>query len=109
MNELQLIKTFVLVDDFCKRFLPKWKKRLIGKNVIERKDCLKVSEIITILILFNSSNVLYFKSFYLANFDILKEYFPKLPSYQRFVLLQRKAFIPLMAFSSALNEVCKEE
>lgn len=102
MNELQLIKTFTLIDDFCKRFLPKWKKNLIGNNFIERKDSLKISEIITILILFNSSNILYFKSFYFANYDILLKYFPKLPSYQRFVLLQKKAFIPLMAFSRFL-------
>jgi len=102
MNELQLIKTFTLIDDFCNRFLPKWKKNLIGNNFVERKDSLKISEIITILILFNSSNILYFKSFYFANYDILLKYFPKLPSYQRFVLLQKKAFIPLMAFSRFL-------
>jgi hypothetical protein len=71
MNELQLIKTFTLIDDFCNRFLPKWKKNLIGNNFVERKDSLKISEIITILILFNSSNILYFKSFYFANYDIL--------------------------------------
>lgn len=109
MNELQLIKTFVLIDDFCKRFLSKWTKSLIGKSgIIDRKDCLKTSEIITILILFNSSNILYFKSFYLANFDTLKKYFPKISSYNRFVLLQKKAFIPLMAFSRFLMRFARK-
>ena len=98
MNELQLIKTFTLIDDFCKRFLPKWKQRLVGKCILERKDSLKISEIITILVLFNSSNISYFKYFYLNNFDIIKEYFPLLPSYKRFTKLQQKAFIPLISF-----------
>jgi len=78
---------------------------LIGKQILERKDCLKTSEIITILILFNSSNITYFKYFYLYNYHTLKEYFPKLPSYKRFTKLQQKAFIPLMAFNRYLLRI----
>jgi len=63
-----------------------------------RTDCLSMSEIITILIWFNNCDMSHFKSFYHSFHELLLIYFPKLPSYKRFINVQKKAFIPMIFF-----------
>lgn len=46
---------------------------------------LRVSEILTILISYHYSRFKCFKHYYLCNFNVLKSYFPNIPSYNRFV------------------------
>ena len=62
--------------------------------------CLSVSEIMTIQILFQMVRHPNFKTFY-TGFLMLywKQYFPKLPSYQRVVELMSRAIFPLTLFS----------
>jgi len=106
-DELEIIKIFFYVDEFCKQFIPVWNKYLIGNREIKRirKDVLSYSEIITILILYHNSKTKNFKEFYnnwLYN-KLLKNYFPNIPCYDRFLVLQRKAVIPLLSFIQYLK------
>lgn len=111
-NELSTINIFCEFDDFCKKFLPFWKKQLIksGKQKrADRKDCLSTSEIMTILILFQTSGYKNFKAFYTGHFkNILKLYFSKLPCYNRFLDIEKKAFIPLLTFLQYKNSMSKK-
>lgn len=100
MTGMQLTLIFCLVDDFCKRIMPEFRRNLIddGKKIRVRTDCLSESEIITILIWFNLSGFNCFKHFYLSNNTNLKLYFPKIPSYKRFVFAQKKTFALINIF-----------
>lgn len=107
-NELPIINIFCEIDDFCKKFIPFWKKQLIesGKQKrADRTDCLSISEIMTILICYQNSKIKNFKSFYytIARNSLIK-YFPNLPSYNRFLDVEKKAFIPLIAFLQYKNQ-----
>src|SRR5215472_1624100 len=56
-----------------------------------------VSEIITILLVLHSSRYKYLKSFYQGVMgDVLRQYFPGMPCYERFVTIQKSVFIPLL-------------
>lgn len=100
MFDSQLISIFCTVDSFCKFFLPKWEKIMLndGKKHRKRTDCLEISEIVTILIWFNGSGFDCFKHFYQSCERDLKSYFPRIPSYQRFVNVQQKAFVVIFFF-----------
>lgn len=106
MTGMQLTPIFCLVDDFCKNILPEFRKRLIGdgKKLRVRKDCLSESEIITILIWFNLSGFKCFKHFYLSCNVDLRNSFPRIPCYERFVTLQKKSFIWMNLFLRFLTE-----
>ena len=67
------------------------KKKRIYKH---RIDTLSESEIITTLILYQLSQYKNLKKFYndYCN-EILKIYFPKLPSYSRFIELEKQVYI----------------
>jgi hypothetical protein len=99
MNNLDEI--YVNVDDFMKNFIDEWNKMLIssGEKQRLRNPKLSPSEIITIVILFHQSNYRTFKHFYL-NFvsQYLKEEFPGLVSYSRFVRLQQSILVPLCSY-----------
>jgi hypothetical protein len=57
------------------------------------------SEIITILLVLHSSGCKYLKSFYQGVMgDILRQYFPGMPCYERFVTLQQSLLMPLICF-----------
>ncbi len=114
INEIELVKLYCQIDQFCKKFIPIWQKNLMQSSKKTdnfrirryRKDCLNYSEIITILILYNSSSYSCFKYFYLDFVaKDLKEFFPKLPHYSRFTIMQKKAFIPMLSF---LLYLCKK-
>jgi hypothetical protein len=112
MNSLQLTSIFTIIDDFCKEFLPSMEKTLV--EYVERKrrrrrgNCLKISEIITILIWFNNSGMNCFKHFYHSFHEVLKLNFPLIPSYDRFLTIQQKAFIPLIYFLKYLSSLSEE-
>lgn len=92
-----LTELFCSIDDFCKQFIPTWKKKLIGSS--RGPNCsLHLSEIITILILFHQSNFRTFKHFYSYVQKIFSKEFPNLLSYSRFVRIEKRVFIPLFAY-----------
>lgn len=100
----QLIGIFCDVDDFCKEFEASWhnfsKEHGLRKRI--RLDVLGLSELMTIAIMFHFSHMRTFKAFYFMTLrGPWRRYFPKLPSYQRLVLLTQDIALPLQAFLSS--------
>lgn len=97
----RLVETFCEVDDFCQAFVPQWEAYLLGTGTAPRgpQPGLVVSEIITILLVLHSSRFKYLKSFYQGVMgNVLRQYFPGMPCYERFVTIQKSVFMPLMFF-----------
>jgi hypothetical protein len=92
-----LLELFCHVDDFCKAFLPHWNKQLLSaRRPRGRRPSLCMSEIMTILIHFHQSNYRNFKAFYLEHvMTHLRNEFPGLVSYNRFVELIPSVIVPL--------------
>jgi hypothetical protein len=96
-----LLELFCDVDDFCKAFLPEWRKQLLSVGEIQRQRerSLAVSEIMTILIHFHQSHYRNFKAYYT---DYVQERlhgeFPGLVSYTRFVEFIPSVLIPLCVY-----------
>lgn len=94
-----ITKLFCSIDDFWKSFKLQWCKNQIGYTSSRGPSCgLSMSEIMTIMILFHQSNYRTFKYFYFFLLENYRDAFPKMPSYSRFVSLQKKSFIPLFAY-----------
>jgi hypothetical protein len=114
---LSLISIFCDVDDFCKEFEPEWKRifienqhqRLIGdkKERRNRKTQLALSEAMTIVIMFHKTRYRTFKDYYQRYVLIfLKQYFPSILSYSRFVNLMKTCLFPLFIFSQSCLGEC---
>jgi len=96
-----LVELFCDVDDFCQTFEPYWNHQLLqsGLRQRQRRRRLSLSEIMTILIHFHQSHYRNFKAFYRLHVRrSLKNDFPGLVSYQRFVEYIPSAFVPLMVY-----------
>jgi len=98
---MSLVEMFCNVDDFCQEFEPKWEQYQLenGLRQRRRKSRLSLSEVMTIIIHFHQSNYRTFKAYY-TNYVLkyLRNDFPGLVSYSRFVRLKGQAFVPLMLF-----------
>lgn len=104
MNIDQLTHIFCQIDDFCKEFYKKMAEFLLPSNKRKGprgpKCCLSDSEIMTIIILFQSSGYRNFKVFYNQFVKIfLNNEFPNLPSYQRMIELLSRVIVPLCIFT----------
>ncbi|OGN65043.1 MAG: hypothetical protein A2888_03295 [Chlamydiae bacterium RIFCSPLOWO2_01_FULL_28_7] len=95
---LDITKLFCSVDDFWKSFYLKINKTLIGKPSRGPASNLSMPEIMTIMIMFHQSNFRTFKYFYLYLIHNHIKEFPRLPSYSRFVHIEKSAFVPLFAY-----------
>jgi hypothetical protein len=94
-----LIDIFCLIDDFCKKFEVNIKqKSLPNPNRKRHRSCsLSLSEIMTIIVLFQLSHYRTMKDFYLNYVHVyLKKEFPQLVSYNRFIELIPYALTPLL-------------
>lgn len=91
---------FVEVDDFWSAFGQDYERRLLadGQRHRRRRGQLCLSEIMTILIAFQSSNFRDFKHFYAYLGRHHRQDFPDLVSYSRFVSWIPRATIPLFAY-----------
>lgn len=92
---------FCHVDDFCQTFEPLWHKQLIshGFQTRQRRKCLCLSEIMTILIVFHANHYRNFKHYYLEEVCChFRAEFPHLPSYQRFIEWMPSTLIPLCVY-----------
>lgn len=98
----KVIEFYVLIDDFNQEFEVEIKKHLLeskaeGKRL--RTSQLSNSEIMSILLLFHYGQFTNLKSFYTMYVCVhMKELFPDLVAYNRFVELQKKVAVPLMIF-----------
>ena len=95
-----LVELYCSVDDFWKFFKNEWDKHLISRTWPHGPDPeLSTPEMMTIIILFHQSHFRNFKHFYCDYvLKFLKQEFPKLISYSRFVYLMKNLFVPLFAF-----------
>lgn len=101
--EHQLVSIFCQMDDFSKQLDNQVKRTLLLGSASRGPNCgLTNSEIATILVMAHYVRFRDFKTFYC---DFLKKYwkhyFPKLPTYQRFIELMKRAILPLILFISA--------
>jgi hypothetical protein len=96
-----LEEIFCLIDDFCKHFHASQSNLFLPnpQRVRKRPSRLTLSEIMTILVLFQFSHYRTFKDFYLSCLSSqYKSAFPKLTSYTRFLELMPFAVLPFMVF-----------
>ena len=99
LNPLKLIEIFCQVDDFVSSLEKLSSKSLIGSGSPHavNKPSLSHSEMMTIEILYHLSGYKCFEYYYkdLVENGCMREYFPKAPSYTRFVQLKPR-LLPLM-------------
>lgn len=106
MQEL-LIPMFCDIDDFCMILERSFKSHsLEGNNrgtfKLTTSKTLCLSEIMTIISYFQVSGYRNFKTYYTKHVStVLKPYFPRLVSYNRFVELMTEALIPLVLYIHA--------
>ena len=97
-----LVEIYVEIDDFCKtdeRILKAWSKAKPGPS-----PKLSLSEVMTILVYYHHQSYKNFKSYYTEYVqNHLKQDFPDLVSYNRFIELVPRAFLPMCLF---LNYRC---
>ena len=104
----QIISIFCDIDDFCKEL-----GGYVQNGLLEDKEkkpkrgpkpILSGSEVVTIMILFQMSKFRNFKAFYTTFLTTYwKHYFPKLPSYNRFIELIKYSITPLTMYSTIKN------
>jgi hypothetical protein len=102
MDTNQLTRIFCETDDFCKELNQYTINKLLPSNTHKRGPscCLSESEIMTILIFFQSSGWRNFKNYYVGFLSTYwKKEFPKLPSYNRFIEIMNRVIFHLTLFS----------
>jgi len=93
-----ILPLFSSIDDFCQAFEPTFKVKLLESGTVhrQRKATLTLSEVMTIIVWFQHSSYRTFKHYYQKEVCLhLRDEFPKLVSYTRFVELIHSALIPL--------------
>jgi len=98
---MSLLELFCAVDDFCQVFRPKWQQMLLSQRIRQRRreSKLSLSERMTIIIHFHQSGYRTFKDYYLQHVSVhLRQEFPALVSYARFVELMPQTIMPLMVY-----------
>jgi hypothetical protein len=100
----RLVEDFCQFDDFCQAFGPHWQARLLSQEAQPAKKRgpqagLADSEIMTILVLYHSSQFRNFRTFYEGVvLTLLRSAFPKAPSYARFIAVTKHVWVPLTVF-----------
>lgn len=98
---MSLLELFCAVDDFCQAFEPHWQQMLFSQGLRQRRREAKLclSERMTLLIHFHQSGYRTFKDYYLRHVcQHLRQAFPGLVSYTRFVELMPQTLLPLMVY-----------
>ena len=96
----ELLAIFCDTDDFCKEYEEYCTHHLLlSREEIIPQTRMYLSEIITIVIYFHLSHYRTFKWYYKDYVEeILKPYFPKPVSYNRFVEIMRMAIVPMTLY-----------
>jgi hypothetical protein len=98
---MSILDLYCSVDAFWQRFEPRWERELLaaGQHRRHRATRLHPAEILTILILFQQSGYRTFKGFYCEHVQVhLRQEFPQLVSYTRFVDLMPRFLVPLAVY-----------
>lgn len=97
----KLIETFCDVDDFCQMFIEQCHNQLIESGEKKRKRTCRLTpaEIMTLLIHFHQFHYRDFKNYYLNYVSKeLRNYFPELLSYTRFLGVTASVVIPICSY-----------
>jgi len=99
----KITEIFCIIDDFCLEFEKAKSGHILPEQTAKKRRnrsfTLSDSEVITILILFHAGQFRNLKHFYLHYVSQhLRNEFPRLVSYNRFVELQQKATMPMAIF-----------
>ena len=98
----KVIEIFVPVDDFCVEFsscIQQFRLKNAEVKHRNRQASLSDSEIISILIFFHFGSFTNFKHYYNNYVKVhLKDCFPDLVSYNRFIELQQRVAVPMILF-----------
>lgn len=108
MND-EILPLFCHIDDFCQEFEPELNRKLLteGKRKRNRRSGMTLSEVMTVVVLFQTSGYRTFKDFYLK--QILtnrRREFPGAVSYTRFVEITPSALLPLCVYVHTLMGEC---
>jgi hypothetical protein len=98
---MSLLELFCSVDDFCQEYAMSEPGKQLGSGKArrERQGKLHLSEVMTILIHFHQSHYRDFKAYYTEPVQVsLREEFPKLVGYTRFVELMSRTLTPLALY-----------
>ncbi len=97
---MELTTIFYHTDEFCKFFEKEFGTRVLsdGRGLRQKAGALSLSEVISIAIYYHQSGYKTFKDYYTRSAE-LKLAFPTMPTYNRFIELQQKAFIPMALFA----------
>ena len=107
-SSMDIVTLFCRIDDFCQHFEPVFKQKLLAEKPRQRvrAERMSLSEVMTIIVYFQTSGYRNFKQYYLEYVHrYLRAEFPTLVSYNRFVELMQGAVVPL----SVYLENCKGE
>jgi len=99
----KITEIFCLIDDFCKEYYKAEEGHILdekgAKKRRKRKFKMDDSEVITILVIFHLKQYRNLKHFYINYVQKhMKKEFPETVSYNRFIELQKKAFLPMCVF-----------
>lgn len=111
---MDFVELYVIIDDFCKKFVPKYLKLLKTSGQISRikPRILSTSEILLIILLYQQSGFANFKWYYTN--EVLGKYrdlFKRLPSYNRFVELMPESLsilLRLLNYLLYINRHCSQ-
>jgi len=106
---MTLLELFCEVDDFCQRFDLTWSQKRLPAQTTRRvrQPGLSVSEMMTIVIHFHQVRYRDFKTYYTGHVAVyLRDEFPALVSYNRFVELMPRIVGFLVAYLLSLRGNC---
>ena len=102
ITEDKVTELFCIADDFCKFFdamVEKYTIKEAKKRNYHRDSTLSKAEVMLIMILFHDSGYRCLKHFYLESVcKHMRNLFPRVVSYNRFVELERDVAVPLALF-----------
>ena len=102
LTDDKVTELFCMADDFCKFFdfqMEKYSVRDISKRRYHREGRKSKSEVMLVIILFHCSGYRCMKHFYLEKVcKGMRNLFPNVVSYNRFVELQKEVAVPLAIF-----------
>jgi len=106
---MSLLDLYCHVDDFYQTFAPAWERVQLedGLRHRQREARLSPSEMMTILIHFHQVQFRTFKAYYTRYVQVhLREAFPAMVSYHRFVELLPRLVVPLCGYLQACLGTC---
>jgi Transposase DDE domain len=106
---MSTLDLYCSVDAFWQRFEPRWEHELLagGQRRRRRATRLHPAEILTILILFQQSGYRTFKGVYQEHVQVhLRQEFPQLVSYTRFVDLMPRFLVPFAVYLHVQRGEC---